>query len=271
MADNVEITAGSGTTVAADDISSVWFQRVKIAVGADGAHDGDLDYGQAAAAASIPVVLASDTDFVKAEDAAHSSGDKGIAALAVRQDTAAALAGTAGDYTPLGVDALNNLRVITAMTATTVTATFNRPADTAVYAAGDMISDSTSAPTSFTIAAARVNGGAVTILSATLTSSAAQSTKLDAELWLFPATYTSGNDNAANAFADAEVATARVVPFGNGPIIAAAGSVIYHAQVNKNLVAGAATTNLFWALVARNAYTPTSAETFTLTLDVIQW
>ena len=36
MADNVPITAGSGTNIAADDIGSVWYQRVKPAWGADG-------------------------------------------------------------------------------------------------------------------------------------------------------------------------------------------------------------------------------------------
>ena len=36
MADNVEITAGSGTTVAADDIGGVLHQRVKVEFGADG-------------------------------------------------------------------------------------------------------------------------------------------------------------------------------------------------------------------------------------------
>lgn len=37
MADNVEITAGTGTTVAADDIGGVLHQRIKIGFGADGA------------------------------------------------------------------------------------------------------------------------------------------------------------------------------------------------------------------------------------------
>jgi len=37
MADNVPITAGSGTSIAADDVASVYYQRVKIAHGADGA------------------------------------------------------------------------------------------------------------------------------------------------------------------------------------------------------------------------------------------
>lgn len=37
MADNVAITAGTGTSIAADDIGSVFYQRVKVALGADGA------------------------------------------------------------------------------------------------------------------------------------------------------------------------------------------------------------------------------------------
>src|SRR5215203_3447910 len=37
MADNLAITAGSGTTIAADDIAGVYYQRVKVTHGADGA------------------------------------------------------------------------------------------------------------------------------------------------------------------------------------------------------------------------------------------
>jgi len=47
----------------------------------------------------------------KAEDAAHTTGDPGIQVLAVRKDTAEAIAGTAGDYAPLEVDALGRLHV----------------------------------------------------------------------------------------------------------------------------------------------------------------
>lgn len=47
----------------------------------------------------------------KAEDAVHASGDTGIMALAVRKDTASALAGTDGDYIPLVVDASGRLHV----------------------------------------------------------------------------------------------------------------------------------------------------------------
>ena len=41
MADNVAVTAGSGTTIATDEISGVQYQRVKVVVGADGTNSGD--------------------------------------------------------------------------------------------------------------------------------------------------------------------------------------------------------------------------------------
>lgn len=42
MAENVNITPGSGDVVGADDISSVKYQRVKLIEGADGVNDGDI-------------------------------------------------------------------------------------------------------------------------------------------------------------------------------------------------------------------------------------
>lgn len=50
------------------------------------------------------------TNLGKAEDATHNSGDTGVMALAVRQDTTSPLAGD-GDYIPLSVNALGALRV----------------------------------------------------------------------------------------------------------------------------------------------------------------
>jgi hypothetical protein len=42
MADNIPVTAGAGTTVAADDIAGVFHQRIKMTLGADGVSDGDV-------------------------------------------------------------------------------------------------------------------------------------------------------------------------------------------------------------------------------------
>lgn len=49
------------------------------------------------------------TDLGKAEDAGHSTGHTGVMALAVRNDTPAALAGTTLDYIPLTTDSIGQL------------------------------------------------------------------------------------------------------------------------------------------------------------------
>jgi len=49
--------------------------------------------------------LATIESAIKTEDAAHSSGDKGIPALTKRTDTAASSAGTDGDYATINTDA----------------------------------------------------------------------------------------------------------------------------------------------------------------------
>jgi len=53
MADNVAITAGSGTNIAADDISSVLYQRVKMTIGGDGTNTGDLAGRQVSGATDV--------------------------------------------------------------------------------------------------------------------------------------------------------------------------------------------------------------------------
>lgn len=65
--------------------------------------------GLGGAAKGTGVVL---TNIEKAEDAAHVSGDTGVMMLAVRKDTAAALATTDADYIPLIVDASGRLHVL---------------------------------------------------------------------------------------------------------------------------------------------------------------
>jgi hypothetical protein len=63
MADNLPVTPGSGVSIAADDVGGVLYQRVKLAVGADGTAV-DLAPGQATMANSLPVTLASNQGAV---------------------------------------------------------------------------------------------------------------------------------------------------------------------------------------------------------------
>ena len=60
---------------------------------------------------AVETTATNSTALAKSEDVAHASGDKGIMALVVRKDTAAALAGADGDYAPLEVDASGRLWV----------------------------------------------------------------------------------------------------------------------------------------------------------------
>src|SRR5689334_3210467 len=64
MADNVAITPGSGATVAADDISGVLHQRVKLSIGADGSATDAVGGAGAVSAGVQRVTLASDDPLV---------------------------------------------------------------------------------------------------------------------------------------------------------------------------------------------------------------
>lgn len=138
MVDNVEITAGTGTSIATDDVGGVQHQKVKVefgvadsatmvsasdplptvqtgalpagtnAIGKLAANSG-VDIGDVDVLSLIPGTGA--TNLGKAEDAQHASGDVGVMVLAVRSDAGGALAGTDGDYAPLSIDASGNLRV----------------------------------------------------------------------------------------------------------------------------------------------------------------
>lgn len=51
------------------------------------------------------------TSLGKAEDAAHASGDTGVAVFAVRRDTAASSSGTDGDYSTINTNSIGDVRI----------------------------------------------------------------------------------------------------------------------------------------------------------------
>lgn len=81
------------------------------------------------------------TNLGKAEDAAHSSGDTGVMALAVRRDTPSTGVGADGDYVALGVDSNGRLHVdITGLLTSVVpgvAATSLGKAEDAAHVSGD--------------------------------------------------------------------------------------------------------------------------------------
>lgn len=78
MADNVAITAGSGTNMATDDIGGVHYPRAKMTWGPDGtANDTDVATGK-----PLPIQLRSSTgNAVTVTDAAPSASDYGLVVI----------------------------------------------------------------------------------------------------------------------------------------------------------------------------------------------
>lgn len=85
----------------------------------DGAADGELVTLSTDAAGNLRVAASISgsgaTDLGKAEDSVATSGDVGVAALAVRRDTASAGAAD-GDYVNLSTDSVGNLRTLATLT-----------------------------------------------------------------------------------------------------------------------------------------------------------
>lgn len=94
----------SGTEMQVDVVASL--PAGTNAIGKLAANSG-VDIGDVDVTSVVPGTGA--TSLGKAEDAAHSTGDVGVMALAVRTDTAAARAGSDADYAPLEVDAIGRL------------------------------------------------------------------------------------------------------------------------------------------------------------------
>ena len=151
----------------------------------------------------------------------------------------------------------------------TTSATFTRPADTNVYAAGDAVSNSTSAPTILSFAgAARATGGSGLILSARHIKN--NTTAANYRLWLYRETAAAVNDNAAFALLWANRAT-RIGFIDFSHTTGAAGSDSSSSIVTfANLPFLATGTALFGQMTTTSVYTPSSAEQHFVELSIAQ-
>jgi hypothetical protein len=127
MANNIDVTPGTGKTVAAEEIGAVIYQQVKLldatatSTTPTGVAANPLQVSLANTSANATAVKVDGsavtqpvsgsvtalpgtgaTNLGKAEDAAHSSGDVGVMSLAVQKGTPADVS-SEGDYAPLQV------------------------------------------------------------------------------------------------------------------------------------------------------------------------
>ena len=135
------------------------------------------------------------TSVIKSEDAPHVSGDKGIMSLAVRNTALIDLTSLDRDYSPIAVDSKGRLIVVgntggfTGFTETTMTL------DTAVYASGDVLTDTTTVGVVL-----RSSGGTGVIHSVTLLDENHQGQALD--IVFFRTNVSLGTKNAAVSISD---------------------------------------------------------------------
>ena len=154
-----------------------------------------------------------------------------------------------------------------------VTASFTRPSDATAYAIGDVVCNSTSAPTVLTFSnMANANGLGGVIQAAFLYLGSNPTTKPVYDLFLFDTSPTIDNDNATFTPTDSEILNlVGVIPFAvgvPGDTTGTSTNTVYQTTPQLSFVCASGSTSLYGVLVARNAVTPTSADTYNFRLVV---
>lgn len=275
MADDMTVTAGSGTTIGCDEVASVKYQRVKVVWGPDGTvNDADTATGK-----PLPMQLRTSTGTAigVAEDAASASADGLLPIAAVRAATPANTSGTDADYEPLQV-ADGKLWTRGQTTAAIAATQFTRPSDTTAYASGYLVANSVTAGSVATLqfaTAARVSGGTGDVIGCKIKKSTNSATNAAFRLHLFTIipTFTSAGDNSA--LSTVVVGTAGgylgyvdVTAMTGFSDVASGTGAPDNARQRLPFIAVAQI--LYGFLEARGAYTPGSAETFDVSIMVKQ-
>ena len=148
-----------------------------------------------------------------------------------------------------------------------VNTSFSRPADTTQYATGDAVSNSTSAPTILTLAAVvRSNEASGRITRARLIKSDAGVTSASFRLWFFSEAVTPTNDNSALSMLEADLS--KVIGYVDLTLIAMTDYAQLWTSCDMPFDCPAGADDIFCLVEARDAYTPASAETFTVEVTV---
>lgn len=152
-----------------------------------------------------------------------------------------------------------------------ISTSFTRPSDTNAYTVGDAISNSTSAPAVFSLDLASIGavaGQSIEIRKISIVSSAKQSTLPLINVYLSNTTFTATADNAALDIGDTIMEAGGSWFACETQNFTASNSIVSYDGIPKPMVLAAADTNVFGTMQAANAYTPISAEKWTIILWV---
>lgn len=154
---------------------------------------------------------------------------------------------------------------------TTVSASFARPEDTTQYASGDLIANSTTAGSVTPMSFALNNnlGGPIVIRRVRITKSATSVTAAAFRVHLFTASPTVSNGDNGAIVPNQHAAYLGYIDLSASQAFASAAGGWATAAANAELFANpGASATLYGLLEARGTYTPASAETFTVLIEV---
>lgn len=169
------------------------------------------------------------------------------------------------------VEALRSGDTLTGVSMATpfkCSASFTRPANATAYAVNDGVSNSTSAATVLLLDTNMVNGSTLMITNAKVISSISRSSAQPAfSLFILPTTYTISNDNAAFSVSDTDMELGMsIIPVLNVDYTAL-NTINYSGALAEQIKLDDSDDTLYVALVTKNAFTPTSAEKFTIYIE----
>ena len=154
-----------------------------------------------------------------------------------------------------------------------VSSTFTRPADTTAYASGDLVANSTTAgsvtPMSFAIARVAAGTGMIRRCRLSKTGTSITNASFRLHLYTVSPTVTNGDNGvwlstqSATYMGSLDMSSAKAFSDGAGTT----GTPSDGSEINFALPSGQ---TVYGLLEARGAYTPASAESFTVELEVLQ-
>lgn len=253
MADNIAVTAGTGTTIAADDIGGgILAQRVKPVWGPDGTGN-DVDI---AAGKPLPVQIRSATGLIPLGEPTDPKS-------------------TATDATSTGMIALTkqlsaSLQLIAAPGLNARNSVI-RPSDTNIYAARDVVGVTGGGTACMTFALGAVSGGNIMLTAARLqrNATAVISGETTYELHFYNVTQPGAQvDNASFDVAAGDQAS--YLGYITFPALSDLGSTLHSNLENIGKQMKLASGSLFGVLVTVGTYTPASAAVHVVDISAIQ-
>lgn len=244
MVDNLAVTPGTGASVAADLVGGNLMQQIKINLGAT-----HTDGGLISATNGLPANIAQVGGSALAFGAAVSASSIPIV---IASDQSAL---------PAPIPAINT------------SSAYAHTASTTAYAYGQLwANNATAGSVTFgTVTVAKANNQACNIIGGILQKSGASTTNAIFRVHLFTAAPTTAVADRG-AF-QANLTLVNEIGYMDCSILNGGSDVswgtlspLYNSQISTFPVSGAQT--LYFAIEVRAAYTPLSAETLTLTLDV---